>query len=399
MEAFEKNASSLTADGPDRVMPGVAMIAADRNGDILYSKSFGFTDAGPFSVDTPLWLASFTKFITSVAVLQCVEKGLIDLDENVERILPELSDLGILYGFDEKTGEPLIKKAEKKITLRHLLTHTSGLAYDKWHPLLAKWREVTKTTPVTGLQPVEKLTYPLLFEPGEGWVYGASLDWAGKAVERVNGGMKLEEYFKANIFEPLGMKHTTLRPSQNKYILDNKPESTTRAPTGGLIPTPVPVVEFMQPLKPFDDYGGHGLWSTPTEYITFLISILKNDGKLLAPETVSKMLEPQLSDNSHLIQFMQMSGTELSMTNGVPGNVTWNHSLAGVLAMEDIPNRRLKGALNWHGIDNSFWWVDRERGTCGLTATQLSGLTDVKAASLFSDFEAMIFELSGTKSS
>lgn len=195
----------------------------------------------------------------------------------------------------------------------------------------------------------------MLFEPGEGWVYGASLDWAGKAVERVNGGMKLEEYFKANIFEPLGMKHTTLRPSQNKYILDNKPESTTRAPTGELIPTPVPVVEFMQPLKPFDDYGGHGLWSTPTDYIKFLICILKNDGKLLAPETVSKMLEPQLSDNSHFIQAMQMSGTELSMTNGVPGNISWNHSLAGVLAMEDIPNRRLKGALNWHGIDNSFW--------------------------------------------
>lgn len=86
--------------------------------------------------------------MTSIAVMQCVEKGLLDLDENVERILPELSDLGVLYGFDEGTGEPLIRKADTKITFRHLLSHTSGLAYDNWHPMLLKWREATKTKSV-----------------------------------------------------------------------------------------------------------------------------------------------------------------------------------------------------------------------------------------------------------
>ncbi|PGH33348.1 hypothetical protein GX50_03825 [[Emmonsia] crescens] len=396
MDAFNKIAGSLTAEGLDRVLPGVAMIAANSNGDTLYSKSFGFTGAGPFTIDTPIWFASCTKIMTSIAVMQCVEKGLLDLDENVERILPELSDLGVLYGFDEGTGEPLIRKADTKITFRHLLSHTSGLAYDNWHPMLLKWREATKTKSVIPVLEVEKFVYPLVFEPGEGWAYGAGLDWAGKAVERVNGGIRLEEYMKAHIFEPLGMQHTTLRPSQSNYILENKAESICRAPSGELITTPE---AYQATLHPADEYGGHGIWSTASEFSTFLICILKNDGKLLSPKSLSKIFEPQLPDGSHLIQYMHSTGTEMAMTNGLPGNKTWNHSLAGVLTMEDMPNRRLKGSINWHGLDNTYWWIDPERGTCGVSATQLFGYVDLQSISLFSQFEAMIFEQSGPRSS
>ncbi|KLJ08706.1 beta-lactamase [Blastomyces silverae] len=392
METFNRVARSLTADGPDRVLPGVALIAANKNGDTLYSDSFGFTDKGPFTVDTPIWFASCTKLVTSIAVLQCVEKGLIDLDENVGRILPELADPDVLHGFDEGTGEPVIKKAEKKITYRHLLSHTSGLGYDSWHPPLVKWTEATKTKPVTARAPVEKLVYPLLSEPGEGWIYGAGLDWAGKAVERLHGGIKLEKYFRAHIFEPLGMQHTTLRPSHSSHIIATKAESTARGPTGELIPAPV---ETQPIFKPADEYGGHGLWSTAEEYIKLLTSILKDDGKLLSSATLSTLFEPQLHDNSHLIQYMRSTGSEMAMANGVLGNGTWNHSLGGVLATEDIPNRRLKGAINWHGLDNTYWWIDRERGTCGLSATQLAGYFDAEAVSLFSKFEAMIFQRSG----
>ncbi|PGH02575.1 hypothetical protein GX51_04602 [Blastomyces parvus] len=401
MEAFNRVARSLTADGPDRVLPGIALIAANKNdqvltavkkGDTLYSESFGFTDKGPFTVDTPIWVASCTKLVTSIAFLQCVEKGLIDLDENVGRILPELADLDVLHGFDEETGEPILKKAEKKITYRHLLAHTSGLGYDSWHLPLAKWREATKTKPVTGVVPVEKLVYPLLFEPGEGWNYGVGLDWAGKAVERLHGGVKLEKYFRTHIFEPLGIQHTTLRPSQSSHILATRAESTARARTGELIPTPVKTQPI---LEPADEFGGHALWSTAAEYIQILTSILKDDGKLLSSATVSKLFEPQLHDNSHLIQYMHSTSTEMAMTNGMPGNRTWNHSLGGVVATEDIPNRRLKGTMNWHGLDNTFWWIDRERGTCGLFASQLAGYCDAEAISLLSKFEAMIFQRSG----
>ncbi|OJD11556.1 hypothetical protein AJ78_07701 [Emergomyces pasteurianus Ep9510] len=389
MEAFNKIAESLTADGPDRVLPGVAMIAANSNGDTLYSKSFGFTAAGPVDADTPMWVASCSKLIISIALMQCVDKGLIDLEESVDRVLPELSDPDVLDGFDEETGEPIIRKANKKITFVHLLTHTAGLAYDNWNPTLLKWRKVTKTDPVTTVVKIEHLVYPLLFDPGEGWVYGAGLDWVGKAIERVNGGIELEEYLKKNIFEPLGMQHTTLRPSQDNHILENKAEPTSRTPTGELVATPA---ESQPPIKPADEYGGHGVWSTPSEYMTFLISVLKNDGKLLSPATLSKIFEPRLSDNSHLIRFMHSSGSEMAMTNAIPGNETWNHSLAGVLTTEDMPNRRLKGSINWHGLHNSYWWIDPKRGTCGLSATQLAGYVDPHSLSLFSKFEAMIFQ-------
>ncbi|OAX83440.1 hypothetical protein ACJ72_02203 [Emergomyces africanus] len=395
METFNKIAESLTADGPGRVLPGVVMIAANSDGDTLYSKSFGYTAAGPITADTPMWFASCAKLITSVAFMQCVDKGLVDLQENVERILPELSDPDVLYGFDEGTGEPLLRKANKKLTFGHLLTHTSGMGYDNWHPTLLKWRKATKTDPVTNIMKVEKLVYPLLCDPGEGWVYGSGIDWVGKAVERMNGGIKLEEYLKTHICQPLGMQHTTFRPSQSNHIMKNKAESTARTRTGELGATPA---GSQPPLHPGDEYGGHGVWSTPSDYITFLTSVLKNDGKLLSPRTLSKIFEPQLPDNSHLIQHMHSSGTEVGMTNALPGKVTWNHSLAGILTMEDMPNRRLKGSINWHGINNTYWWIDPERGTCGLSATQLSGYLDAQALSLFSQFESMIFQEFGSRS-
>ncbi|EEH45733.2 uncharacterized protein PADG_01883 [Paracoccidioides brasiliensis Pb18] len=408
MDAFDKIAESLTAEDPNRALPGVAMVAADskgklRNidnndgctGDVVYSKGFGFNSAGPITVDTPLWIASCSKLITSIALLQCVEKGLIGLDEHVGRILPELSDLDILHGFDEATREPLLKKAKNKITYRHLLTHTSGLGYDMWTPSLIQWRNFTKTSPVSGLVEVDKLLFPLLFEPGEGWVYGVGLDWAGKAVERLNEGIKLEEYLKTHIWEPLGMQHTTFRPSQSNYVLENRAKATTRTTTGELITTPV---DIWATLHPADDFGGHGIWSTAAEFIKPLISILKDDGKLLSPKMRSNMFEPQLSTSAHLLKFMHSSRNEAAMTNGLLGNLTWNYSLVGILAMEETPNRRSRGSTSWFGLPNLAWWIDPERGTCGVYATQLYDSCDAQSLSLSSQFEATIFQHFGTPS-
>jgi len=91
-----------------------------------------------------MWLASVTKLLTTVAALQCEEKGLFGLDDPISKILPAWASPDILTGFDESTGEPVFRKATKSITLRHLLTHTSGMALEQGHPLLARWRSWTQ---------------------------------------------------------------------------------------------------------------------------------------------------------------------------------------------------------------------------------------------------------------
>jgi CubicO group peptidase (beta-lactamase class C family) len=124
-----------------------------------FIRAFGTTtvheDAPLLRTDSVMWLASVTKLLTTVAALQCVEKGLFKLDEPISRILPAWAHPNILTGFDEAGGEPIFRKATKAITLRHLLTHTSGMALEQGHPLLAKWRSWTEgKTHDAGLQTV-----------------------------------------------------------------------------------------------------------------------------------------------------------------------------------------------------------------------------------------------------
>jgi CubicO group peptidase (beta-lactamase class C family) len=174
MGSFEENAQKLSKSGPGQLLPAVAAIAADDTGmtqsswglnvpiysnsstllgAIRYSETFGETSKGPITVDSTMWIASCTKLLATIAVLQCVEKGLLTLDDPVGTVLPELADPDLLYGFDEETKKPLIRKAKNKITMRQLLTHSSGLAYEWMHPALAKMNETMgkeRTTQVDG---------------------------------------------------------------------------------------------------------------------------------------------------------------------------------------------------------------------------------------------------------
>jgi CubicO group peptidase (beta-lactamase class C family) len=135
-----------------------------------------------------MWLASCSKLVTTIAALQCVERGLFTLDDpaDVDRLLPEWKDSEVLTGFNED-GQPVLQPAKEKITLKQLLTHTSGVAYDVMHPLLMQWRQsqgqelLAIKTPIT-----VGFKHPLVFEPGTGWMYGAGLGLAGLMVARAN---------------------------------------------------------------------------------------------------------------------------------------------------------------------------------------------------------------------
>src|ERR1700761_7598471 len=149
MQAIEEKFQAATR-GPSRITPGVVL--ASSNQDTTWTKSFGAVSiedgAADMKDDTIMWIASCTKLMTTVAVMQCVEKGLFTLDEDISRILPEWKSPDILTGF-EKTGEPILRKATKIITARQLVTHSSGMGYDVFNPQLIALRKYQGREPET----------------------------------------------------------------------------------------------------------------------------------------------------------------------------------------------------------------------------------------------------------
>jgi CubicO group peptidase (beta-lactamase class C family) len=189
-------------------LPGAVALITDSK-DTRYTRAFGMADAVagvPMREDTLFQIASMTKALTSVAVLQLVERGKLDLDAAVGSILPELAEPQVLDGFDAD-GAPILRAATTPVTLRHLLLHTSGCGYTFMDA------DLLRHAMATGKMAAGKrasLDLPLRFEPGTNWQYGVGIDWAGLAVEAVTG-MTLGEWFEREITGPLGMTQTRFR--------------------------------------------------------------------------------------------------------------------------------------------------------------------------------------------
>jgi CubicO group peptidase (beta-lactamase class C family) len=174
-------------------VPGVVAAATDGNGTI-YEAAFGkraLGEAADMTVDTVAWIASLTKPLTATAAMQLVEQGRLELDRPASHWLAELSSVRVLEGFDD-AGTPRTRAASKPVTIRHLLTHTSGFGYTMWSADLRRYREASGLPGITNCKNAA-LDLPLLFEPGERWEYGIGVDWVRKVIEAVTG-RKLSAY-------------------------------------------------------------------------------------------------------------------------------------------------------------------------------------------------------------
>ena len=191
----------------DGTVAGVVAMGATERG-LVYEGARGRTNVhgreaiGP---DTIFWLLSMTKAITATACMQLVEQGRLRLDQPAGEFLPQLKAPRILDGFDA-SGQPKLRPARNAITVRHLLTHTSGFTYSIWSDRLGQYEKATGM-PDIGYSMNGAFAAPLEFEPGERWEYGIGMDWIGKLVEAVTD-QSLEVYFREHIFEPLGMRNT-----------------------------------------------------------------------------------------------------------------------------------------------------------------------------------------------
>ena len=186
---------------------GIVALAADSQG-VVYEAAYGKRDlagSAGMTQDTVFWLLSMTKAITATACMQLVEQSKLSLDQPMSEVLPELAAPMVLEGF-EASGKPKLRPAKRAITLRHLLTHTSGFTYSNWSDRIPQYEKATGMVDIAESRN-GAFASPLEFDPGDRWQYGIGMDVVGKVVEAVSD-QSLEIYFREHIFEPLGMVNT-----------------------------------------------------------------------------------------------------------------------------------------------------------------------------------------------
>ena len=366
-------------------VPGVvAMAVAD--GATIYQGAFGTRRLGaakPMAIDTVVWIASMTKPVTSAAAMQLVEQGRLQLDEPAARWAPGLADAQVLEGFDA-SGTPVLRPPKRPITLRHLLTHTSGYGYGVWNAPLARYMELMNLPGTASCQNAA-LQLPLLFDPGERWNYGINIEWVGKAIESASG-LSLGEYLRRNLFDPLGMGSTGFRitPAMRKRMSRVHERDGAGTLTAG---------DFEVPQEPEFEMGGGGLYSTAPDYLAFVRMILNrgsgNGNRVLNPETVELMSRSRMGD----LRVQPMITTNPSRSNDAeffPG-VPKSWSLGFMVNHDRAPTGRSSGSLAWAGLSNCYFWIDPARNAGGVFLTQILPFADVKSLPLFLDFETLVY--------
>ena len=370
-------------------VPGVVAMAATREGPD-YRGAFGrrALPNGPAMVDDMVfWIASMTKAITSTAAMRLVEQGKLSLDWPIAEVLPELASPLVLEGFDA-TGEPRLRPARQRITLRHLITHTAGFVYDIWSPEMGRYMEKRGVPGIISCQNAA-LMLPLVFDPGDRWDYGIGIDWVGKAVERASG-QSLGDFFAEHIFGPVGMTDTGFTVTSDRRA--RLAGMHARAENGMLSPIP-----FELPQEPEFQMGGGGLYGTAEDYLAFERLFLNQgraDGRqVLRPETVQLMSQNAIGG----LDVRLLKTVVPAYSNDAeffPGMVKkWG--LGFMISTEAVPGGRGPGSLAWAGLGNSYFWIDPAKGIAGVILMQLIPFADPKALALLDGFEKALYAALG----
>jgi len=371
------NLDSVLREGVRRRgIPAVAAAVADSR-KLLYSGGFGVRDSASkvgVSASSIFSIASMTKAITTAAALQLVERGKLSLDAPAGKYLPALARLDVLEGFDE-SGRPRLRHARTEVTLRRLLSHTSGFAYDTWNGERLRYSKVAASAAA-----------PLMTDPGTRWEYGTSTDWTGRLVESVSG-QNLEAYFQTHILQPLGMLDTSFIVSRAKFA--RKVSTWTRQPDGRLAEIP-----RKPPVPPTSYSGGGGLQSSVTSYIRFLQMILRQ-GKavsgrpVLSRESAALMSTNQIGEMTagKMKTFKPDVSADVDFHPGAEDRFTCGF----LLNTEAYEKGRAAGSLAWAGLFNTFFWIDPKSDLCAVIAMQLLPFCDPEAMGMLRDFERGVY--------
>jgi CubicO group peptidase (beta-lactamase class C family) len=343
-------------------------LAVARHGQLAYHRSFGLMDrerAKPMTADTIFRIYSMTKPITSVALMMLYEQGHFQLNDPVSRFIPEWKDhrVWVSGGGDSMVTEAPIRP----MTFRHLLNHSGGLTYGATdHPVDQAYRDAgvrrDRNEPLADF--VKKLAnVPLRFQPGERWMYSFSTDICGHLVEVISG-RRLDDFFRENIFEPLGMTDTTfaVAPETAHRFAANYQREPDKSLA--LIDDPATSVFLKQPgfLS-----GGGGLTGTTADYLRFC-DMLRQGGtldgqRILGSRTLDLMRKNHLASGKDLPQTaIGAFSTSEGIGFGLGFAMTLDQVRAGGLG---------DGEYYWGGAASTIFWIDPKEDLIAVFMTQL----------------------------
>ncbi len=351
----------------DKEIPGAVALVA-RRGKIVYHKAFGMADNGAkreLKKDDIFRIASQTKAITATAVMMLWEEGKFRLDDPISKFIPEFKNPQVLDSLIEKDSSFVASKADKEITIRHLITHTSGIGYgyidgdERMKKIYAKAGivDLFTTDPVMIEENVSKLAkLPLHHHPGEKFTYSEGLDVLGYFVEIVSE-MPLDEFFRTRIFNPLDMDDTWFYLPESKFnrlvtVQTKKDGKWIKYPKNDAYDPDYPI----KGAKAFFS-GGAGLSSTATDYATFLQMYLNkgelNGVRLLSRTTVQFMMANQIGD------LWGDSGSYYGIAFGVLDQKGQDKGGEGSI-----------GTFQWGGYFNTMYWADPQEEVIGILMKQ-----------------------------
>ncbi|KAI9881153.1 MAG: hypothetical protein M1830_007131 [Pleopsidium flavum] len=300
--------------------------------------------------------------ITGIACMQLVEQEKLALDDaaQTEKLCPELKDLQVL--------QPDRKLVPKKggITLRMLLSHTSGCGYSFFHNGLRDHSKPIGCDEFSG-HPTD-LIQPLVHQPGEGWQYGVDIDFAGFCVERATG-LSLNQYFKENIFEPLGLENISMFP--NKQMKEE--------------------LAFMNALEARDVLLNLGNTARSYQRCSMMANHQRPGAQILQKATVDAMFENQIPQFPDFGK-QGIPPAKPDLTNEIPDLYPGEKQGWGLTFMiSDGPTGRSNNTGHWAGLPNLFWWCDREKGVAGIIASQVLPFADAQVLELWVNFESGVY--------
>ncbi len=323
-------------------------------------------------------IASMTKPVTAVAVMMLVEAGLVGLDDPVEQHLPGVVPTEVFASFDPASRRYTSRPAAMPVTVRHLLTNTSGLGYP--------WANATLFALIGSGQPSPSVTsLPLLFEPGSRWEYGESSRVLGTVVAALSG-QSMEQFYKERIFDPLGMSDTgwTVSEEQRERLV------TAHRRVGDRL------VEIPNAAGPVGAAarGDGGLYSTAADYARFLRMLLnggraESGARLLSEESVALMGQNQIGDlRVELQQVADRSRAQPFPVGARRDSFGFGFQITG---QHDDPELRSPGSMSWAGIQNTEFWLDPARGIGAVLLMQYLPFYDDTAIATLEGFERRIY--------
>jgi len=354
-------------------LPAMATLVA-RDGQVVHEAYRGTTELGGgslISADTIFRIYSMTKPITSVAAMMLFEAGVIRLDHEVSRYIPGFADTQVFDGLD---GDRMLTRApDRQMQVRDLFTHTSGLTYGFLHQteVDALYRSEKIARPDETLEEMcnRLARLPLIFSPGERWNYGHSTDVLGRIVE-VASGMRLDAFFRDQIFGPLGMVDTGFHVPEEKwprlmacYNKDAETGEVTQSDGAG------GESRAYRTQPPLLNAGG-GLVSTPRDYLKFCQCLLNGgrlgDARLLSPKTVEFMTLNHLPGGQTIKQMGDKTFSEARMEGNGFG-LGWSV----VTDVAETLSPGSEGTYSWGGLANTFFWIDPEEDLIAIQMTQM----------------------------